>query len=93
MENPFEAIDRRLARLEKLLLAFGEHLRVSSVTTRTEVGGIELAQEITSLSKSRLYTLVAARQLPHAKRGNRLYFTRSELQGWITAGRRYSPGE
>jgi predicted DNA-binding transcriptional regulator AlpA len=52
------------------------------------MGGIELAQEITRLSKARLYALVSARQIPHAKRGNKLYFTRAELQAWITSGKR-----
>ena len=53
-----------------------------------EVGGIELAQQITRLSKPRLYALVSARGIPHSKRGNKLYFDRSELLAWVAAGRR-----
>jgi excisionase family DNA binding protein len=88
MDNPFEAIDRRLNRIEDLLVKLMEHLPSSTRTVIAEIGGIELAQEVTRLSKSRLYTLVAARQIPHAKRGNKLYFTRADLQAWITASRR-----
>ncbi|WP_022822074.1 helix-turn-helix domain-containing protein [Hymenobacter norwichensis] len=53
-----------------------------------EVGGIELAQEITRLSKPRIYALVSARGIPHAKRGNKLHFHRAELLKWINNGRR-----
>jgi excisionase family DNA binding protein len=54
-----------------------------------EVGGIELAQEITRLSKPRIYALVAARGIPHSKRGNKLYFYRAELMAWVQEGKRY----
>ena len=53
-----------------------------------EVGGIELAQRITRLSKARIYALVAARGIVHSKRGNKLYFNRSELIAWVNDGKR-----
>lgn len=90
MHNPFEAIDHRLSTLETLLTEVLQHLRSSSSAKEAEFGGMELAQEVTHLSKARLYALVAARQIPHAKRGNKLYFTRADLQAWIAAGRRSS---
>ncbi|WP_410054434.1 helix-turn-helix domain-containing protein [Hymenobacter sp. BT188] len=43
---------------------------------------------MTFLSKARLYALVSARKIPHSKRGNRLYFNRTELQAWVTASSR-----
>jgi predicted DNA-binding transcriptional regulator AlpA len=88
VNNPFEAIDRRLDNLEALLVEILEHLRGGNSYDIPEMGGIELAQEITRLSKPRLYALVSARQIPHAKRGNKLYFIRSELQAWVTIGKR-----
>ena len=90
MHNPFEAIDHRLSTLETLLTEVLQHLRASSSAKKAEFGGMELAQEVTRLSKARLYALVAARQIPHAKRGNKLYFNRADLQAWIIAGRRSS---
>ena len=60
----------------------------SSTTSLAELGGIELAQEITRLSKPRIYALVAARQIPHSKRGKKLYFNRANLLDWIAAGNR-----
>lgn len=65
---------------------------VSQVTHSTvvqlETGGIELAQEVTRLSKPRIYALVSARGIPHSKRGNKLYFNRTDLLAWVEKGRR-----
>ncbi|WP_410505092.1 helix-turn-helix domain-containing protein [Hymenobacter sp. BRD67] len=49
---------------------------------------MKLAQEVTGLSKPRLYALVSERGIPHKKRGNRLFFDREELLAWIAEGNR-----
>ena len=85
MYNPFEGLHSRLDRLEALLV---ERLLPDKLTTPPEVGGLALAQEITRLSKPRLYALVSARGIPHSKRGNKLYFNRSELLAWVAEGHR-----
>ena len=87
MQNPFEIISARLSNLEALTLEALQCLRIPA-TTLAETGGIELAQEVTRLSKPRIYALVSGRAIPHAKRGNKLYFTRSELLKWVEQGRR-----
>jgi excisionase family DNA binding protein len=59
------------------------------LTTPTgNVSGIELAMEVTRLSKSRIYALVQQRGIPHSKRGNKLYFNRAELLTWVEEGKR-----
>ena len=88
MQNPFELINERLVNLEILALETLTCLRTTTTTASPEVGGIELAQEITRLSKPRLYALVSARGIPHSKRGNKLYFNRAELLSWVERGRR-----
>ena len=65
-----------------------ENAERTTPNTATEVGGIELAEEITRLSRARLYTLVSQRVIPHSKRGNKLYFNRAELLAWVAAGHR-----
>jgi excisionase family DNA binding protein len=88
MNNPFETINARLSNLEALTLEALSCLRTSATSLAPEVGGIELAQQVTRLSKPRLYALVSAREIPHAKRGNKLYFNRAELLAWVAAGNR-----
>ena len=58
-----------------------------------EVGGIDLAIQVTRLSKPRIYALVSARLIPHKKRGNRLTFRCSELLNWLDEGNRQMKGE
>jgi hypothetical protein len=62
-------------------------LPASGTATSTEVGDMELAQEIIPLSKIYLYTLIVSRQIPHAKRGDKFCFTRAGLQAWIMAAK------
>jgi excisionase family DNA binding protein len=88
MHNPFETINARLSNLEALTLEALNCLRNTAAAPATEVGGIELAQQVTRLSKPRIYALVSARGIPHAKRGNKLYFNRAELLAWVQEGQR-----
>jgi hypothetical protein len=88
MSNPFETINSRLSNLEALQLETLQALRQAIAQPAPQVGGLELAQEVTRLSKARLYTLVSERAIPHAKRGNRLFFNRQELLEWVAAGSR-----
>lgn len=64
-------------------------LQQSPFTASTDaVSGIDLAVEITRLSKSRIYALVQQRGIPHSKRGNKLYFNRLDLLAWVEEGKR-----
>ncbi len=53
-----------------------------------EFGGVDLAIEITGLSKATIYSRCSLRTLPHLKKGKKLYFSKSELMRWIESGRR-----
>jgi len=45
--------------------------------------GIEEAALVVSLSKNTIYGMVSRREIPHYKRGKKLYFHKEELQNWI----------
>jgi len=87
LENPFTILERRLIRLESLLIEVKDAQSLPSHDAPV-LGGIELAQQVTRLSKPRIYALVSARELPHSKRGNRLFFNRADLLAWVNAGKR-----
>jgi len=53
-----------------------------------EIGGIELAMEITGKAKATIYSLCAGRKIPHSKQGKKIYFSRNELLEWIKKGKR-----
>lgn len=74
---------RSIVRQELAALHQGPH-----AASTDKVGGIDLAVEVTRLSKSRVYALVQQRGIPHSKRGNKLYFNRAELLAWVEKGKR-----
>jgi len=91
MNNPFEEITARLDALAVDVRALKS--RTMNDKPADEIGGIELFCEITGYAKRTGYKLVHFRQVPHFKRGGKLYFRRSELEQWIDAGRRRTVAE
>lgn len=53
-----------------------------------EIIGIDEAIELLGIAKPTIYTKTSKGEIPHFKRGKKLYFRRSELLAWIEAGRR-----
>ncbi len=66
---------------------------LEEVEREDEVGGIDLAIELTGLAKPTIYGLVSERKIPHSKRGKKLYFSRRELLIWLTNGKRKTRDE
>mgnify|MGYP000733966388 CR=1 FL=1 len=73
---------------EELKAAFHDLSQSGNESSFEEMMTIEVATKFLSLSKSHLYKLTSTREIPHCKRGKRLYFKRSELIEWISKGKR-----
>ncbi len=58
-----------------------------------EIGGIDLAIELTGLAKPTIYGLVSDSKIPVMKRGKKLYFSRREILDWLKQGRRKTQSE
>jgi len=78
---------RQLLRQE-LEAFFAGHSLSTSKPESDEIGGIQLAQQITGLAKPTIYGLVAQSKIPCMKQGKKLYFSRHELTDWIRQGKR-----
>jgi excisionase family DNA binding protein len=85
MSNPFEEINTRLDALASEIRALK---RASKETPTDEIGGLDLAREVTGLAARTIYKLTHRRTIPHRRVGGRLYFRRSELEAWLDNGRR-----
>jgi predicted DNA-binding transcriptional regulator AlpA len=83
---------RRLLR-EEIESVINIRQQRSEIRERDEIGGMQLAVEITGLAKATIYSLVSNRKLPHSKRRKRLYFSRKELTEWIAGGKRKTQAE
>lgn len=82
MENPFELIIRKLDTIESLLRNIS--VPGKQVVPVAEVFNLNEASEYVSLSKSAIYKKTSERNIPHFKKGKKLYFKRSELDEWLT---------
>ena len=83
--NPFTEIT---ARLEALAVDVRALKSRTNEKPADEIGGLDMAVEITRLARRTIYKLTHRREIPHRRVGGRLYFRRSELEAWIDAGRR-----
>ncbi|MBX7130057.1 MAG: helix-turn-helix domain-containing protein [Flavobacteriales bacterium] len=85
MNNPFEEINHRLEALASEVRALK---RANKEEPTDEIGGLDLAVKVTGLAARTIYKLTHRRGIPHRRVGGRLYFRRSELEGWLDGGRR-----
>ena len=75
------------------LAAFFSNFQFQPKTETDQIGGIELAMEITGKAKPTIYSLVSRSAIPCKKRGKKLYFSRNELTRWILDGKRKTQAE
>lgn len=83
--NPFEVLEAKLDALATDVRTLKGRTKEAPAD---ELGGPELAERLTGLSRSTIYKLTHRREIPHRRVGGRLYFRRSELEAWLDAGRR-----
>lgn len=94
MTNPFDAIDARLSNIENMLLEL-KHDQPAQVKSKSddEVLTVIQAAEFLSLAVPTIYTLISKGSLPVMKRNGRCYFSRTELFGYLKAGRKKTISE
>lgn len=87
MINPFETITVKLEELTQLLTDVAKKLDhlPSSPTTHFNVNQ---AAHYLDMAKPTLYTLTSRREIPHMKRGKKLYFNKTELDNWLQEHRK-----
>ena len=86
MDNPFEIIIEKLNNIENLLKQRQTNITASQQKQSSENEIMNLSQAATymSLSKSTMYKHTSTREIPHFKRGKRVYFKKTDLDEWLT---------
>lgn len=92
MENPFEIILERLDRIERLLINQAQKPNALA-EDGNEFMNIKEVSAYLYLSVATIYGKVSKGELPNYKRGKRLMFKKSEIDDWITKGKRMSYDE
>jgi hypothetical protein len=84
--NPFDSIEVRLDEIRVLISNLNSRINPDNFKRTADIGGMELAKEVTRLSSSTIYKLVAKRAIPFVKKKkhSKLYFSRTALEKWIT---------
>ena len=84
MENPFEIINERLKNIEDLLENIYSNIgRNETNIITSKIMDIEQLSDYLGLSKSHIYKLTSTQNIPHSKRGKRLYFNKETINTWV----------
>ncbi len=65
-----------------------EPIKVPIQKPPKEIYGIDEAVKLLGIAKPTIYTKTSKGEIPHFKKGKKLYFRHSELMAWIEEGRR-----
>lgn len=88
--TPAELSDIIRAELEKYFEGKSRDEKPSPVDSLLT---IKDAAVLVSLSVYTIYSLVSKSEIPHMKKGKRLYFSKDELTAWIKKGKRKTVDE
>lgn len=84
MENPFEIIIEQLNTIERKIEAVELSLNFKTENqTYSEVMSLNQLCEYCGFTKSYVYKQTSTREIPHYKKGKRLYFKRTEIDEWL----------
>jgi excisionase family DNA binding protein len=94
MNNPFEAIDARLNKIETLLLDLAHtHNEHAEQPETDELLTVQDTAKFLSLSVPTVYALISKGELPVMKRSKRCYFSKVELINYLKQGRKKTTAE
>ncbi len=89
MINPFDLIDSRLSNIENILLDLNRNRVLGEVAQAgTEILTVAQSAEFLSLKVATIYSLISRREIPHFKKGKRVYFFKQELIDYLKEGRK-----
>ncbi|MGV3597133.1 MAG: helix-turn-helix domain-containing protein [Bacteroidota bacterium] len=86
--NPFTEINDRLDMLTQMVAELMKKPTPNSTPAAdTPLNAVQAAKYV-NMAVNTIYILTSKRQIPHFKRGKRIYFYKEELDNWLKANRR-----
>lgn len=82
MENPFELIIEKLARIEKAIEMLSS---IQRNTSDDSLFNVEDVSKYLKVEKSAIYKFTSTNEIPHYKNGKKLYFKKSDIDKWISS--------
>lgn len=93
MDNPFNEIELRLNNIENLLQYLLNNYPKNNSEPNDEFLTVKQTAELLDLAVQTIYGLVNRREIPNIKKGRRLYFIKSDINNWLSQGRRKTQTE
>lgn len=84
--NPFDVIEERLVTLAQAIDTLTDYLANDRSTVDKPLS-LNEATHYLDVSKATLYLLTSKREIPHLKRGQKLYFLKADLDQWLLSHR------
>jgi excisionase family DNA binding protein len=83
MENPFEIISHRLDRIETLLNNLYSNGGKNIIKHDfPELMDIKKLSDYLGVSNSYIYKMTSTKNIPHSKRGKKLFFEKEKVTNW-----------
>ena len=84
MENPFDIINQRLDRIEYLLENMNAIITNKNIkAVYPEIMGVNELVDYLKVSTSYIYKMTSSNQIPHSKKGKKLYFDKEKVTNWV----------
>ncbi len=93
MNNPFEALEQRLSRVENLLIDLKNQPKQESAESSEKLLSVKEAAEFLRLQPPTIYAKVHRGELPFMKESKRVYFLKSDLLKFIKDNRKGTNSE
>lgn len=92
--NPFTEIYEKLDALTLLVVELNRKVQGSSKTTATGLPmNVQQAADYLDMAKATVYVLTHKREIPHFKRGKRVFFYEEDLEKWLKEKRQKTAKE
>ncbi|APZ46646.1 DNA-binding protein [Polaribacter reichenbachii] len=83
MENPFEIINQRLGRIECLFENINSIISNKNINTAyPELIDVKALADYLKVSTSFIYKMTSSNQIPHSKKGKKIYFDKEKVTNW-----------
>lgn len=84
MENPFEIINQRLDRIEFLLEKINSNFDRKNIKgSYPDIMDKVQITEYLNVSKSFIYKMTSSNNIPHSKKGEKLFFDKEIITKWV----------
>ena len=86
MDNPFQRITNDLSEIKSLLESL--HLQTPPSTPEEDLTDVKGAAKLLNIATASVYNGTSKKEIPHFKRGKKLYFSKAALLQYIQEGKK-----